>query len=190
MREDGLAEVKNPSEFMLMGRPENASGSIVSCSANGTRPILVEIQALITKSGLGTPRRSATGIDYNRLNLLIAVLERRVGFKLYECDAYLNVVGGMRINETALDLAVVLAIASGYLDFIVDPKLMAIGEVGLSGEIRSVGNVQARVNEAKKLGFDKCIVPRSALGSLSKINDIELIGVDNVREAIDKAKNA
>ena len=189
MRSDGLNEVKNPSEFMLMGRPENASGSIVSCSIEGTRPILLEIQALVARSGLGTPRRSSTGIDYNRMNLLIAVLEKRLGFQLSECDAYVNIVGGVKINETALDLAVLIAIASSYLDVTVDAGTIALGEVGLSGEVRNVSMIEARVNEAKKLGFKKCILPKSALKTLQAIDGVELIGVTDVKEAISKVGN-
>ncbi len=188
MCQDGLKEVKNPSEFMLNGRPENASGSIVSCSIEGTRPILVEVQALVAKSGLGNPRRSATGIDYARMNLLVAVLEKRLGFNLSECDAYVNIVGGMKISETALDLAVVIALASGYMDFIVDKNTIAIGEVGLSGEVRSINQLESRIGEAKKLGFNKCIVPKSALSALKKIDGVEIIGVDNVKEAISAVK--
>ena len=188
MRSDGLKEVKNPSEFMLTGRPENASGSIVSCSIEGTRPILVEIQALVARSGLGNPRRSSAGIDYNRMNLLIAVLERRLGLSFSECDAYLNIVGGIRINETALDLAVIIALASGYLDFVVDAGTIAIGEVGLSGEVRSVNLMETRVLEARKLGFQTCIVPKSSLASLKNISGITIIGVDNVKDAINKVR--
>ena len=188
MRSDGLNEVRNPSEFMLMGRPENASGSIVSCSIEGTRPILLEIQALVARTGLGNPRRSSTGIDYNRMNLLIAVLEKRLGFQLSECDAYVNIVGGVRINETALDLAVLIAIASSYLDIIVDAGTIALGEVGLSGEVRNVSMIEARVNEAKKLGFQRCILPKSALKTLQAIDGVELIGVTDVKEAIDRVR--
>lgn len=188
MCSEGLREVKNPSEFMLTGRPENASGSIVSCSVEGTRPILVEIQALVAKSGLGNPRRSSTGIDYNRMNLLVAVLEKRLGFAMSDCDAYVNIVGGVKINETALDLAVICAIASSYMDFVVEPNTIALGEVGLAGEVRSVNMIEARINEAKKLGFTTCICPKSALDSLKKIKDMELIGVSDVHEAISKLK--
>ena len=188
MRSEGLKEVANPSAFMLSGRPENASGSIVSCSIEGTRPILVEIQALVARSGLGNPRRSSTGIDYNRMNLLIAVLEKRLGLHFSECDAYLNVVGGIRINETALDLAVVIALASGYMDFAVDAGTIAIGEVGLSGEVRSVNLMEARIQEAKKLGFTRCIVPKGAMQALKNIDGIALEGVDNVKEAINKVR--
>ena len=189
MRSDGLQEVKNPSAFMLAGRPENASGSVVSCSMEGTRPILVEIQALVTKSGLGNPRRSSAGIDYNRMNLLIAVLERRLGLPFSEFDAYLNVVGGIRINETALDLAVVVALASGYLDFVVDAGTIVIGEVGLSGEVRSVHLMEKRVNEAKKMGFSRCIVPEGSMGALKNISGIVIESAVNVQEAINKVRN-
>lgn len=190
MRAEGLQEVKNPSAFMLSGRPENASGTIVSCSLEGTRPILVEVQALAAKSGLGNPRRSAAGIDYNRMNLLIAVLERRLGLHFSECDAYLNVVGGIRISETALDLAIVIALASSYLDFAVNASMIAFGEVGLSGEVRSVSQMETRVREAKKLGFTACLVPADAMEALRKITGIRLIGVSNVKEAIQKAKES
>ncbi|MBR3244579.1 MAG: DNA repair protein RadA [Parasporobacterium sp.] len=188
MRSEGLKEVLNPSAFLLEGRPENTSGSVVSCSIEGTRPILVEIQALVARSGLGTPRRSSSGIDYNRMNLLIAVLERRLGLRFSECDAYLNIVGGVRISETALDLAAVIALASGYLDFSVDARTVAIGEVGLSGEVRGVNLMEARVLEAKKLGFNTAIVPMTSLNSLKMIDGMRIIGVMNVKDAINKVR--
>ncbi len=188
MSNTGLREVKNPSEFMLEGRPECTPGSVVSCSIEGTRPILVEIQALVARSFLGNPRRSATGIDYNRMNLLIAVLEKRLGFNMSECDAYVNIVGGMKINETALDLAVIIAIASVYSDFAIEPDVIAIGEVGLAGEVRSTSFMLSRVKEAKKLGFKTAMVPASSVPSLKEIKGIRLIGVSNVREAIEIAK--
>ena len=184
MRSSGLREVENPSEFMLLGRPLNASGSIVSCSIEGTRPILVEIQALVSKSALGNPRRSSTGIDYNRMNLLLAVLEKRLGFNFSECDAYVNLVGGMRINETALDLAVALAFASSYKDIVIPKETLAIGEVGLSGEIRNVNLIELRVREAKKLGFSTAIVPKASMPQLKKMEGINLMPVENVKEAI------
>lgn len=188
MSSQGLREIKDPSAYMLMGRPENTSGSIVSCSLEGSRPILVEVQALVARSALANPRRSASGIDHNRMNLIIAVLERRLGFRFYECDAYLNVVGGMRINETALDLAVMIALASAYMDFVVDAKTIAIGEVGLSGEIRNVSRIEERVKEAQKLGFKKCIVPVSAKKALAGIEGISIEAVSGVKEAINKAR--
>lgn len=190
MSTDGLREVRNPSEYLLLGRPVNVSGSIVSCSVEGTRQILVEIQALVAKTAFGNPRRSATGIDYNRLNLLIAVLERRLGLNMSENDVYVNIVGGMRVNETALDLAVIIAIASGCLDFAVPQDMIAIGEVGLSGEVRSVSQIQARINEAAKMGFTRFIVPASSVHNLRKDTDISLIGVSNVLEAVNSARKS
>ncbi len=188
MRSDGLNQVKNPSEFMLTGRPEDASGSVVSCTIEGSRPILVEIQALACKSGLATPRRSAAGIDYNRLNLLIAVLEKRLGFHMSECDVYVNIVGGLKISETALDLPVVLAVASGYMDMVIPADTLVVGEVGLSGETRNVNQIEARINEAKKLGFARCIIPKGAMNTLKNTQGIELIGVSSVQEAIKAAR--
>ena len=188
MMSDGLKEVKNPSEYLLLGRPKDVSGSIVSCSIEGTRQILVEIQALVAKTAFGNPRRSATGIDYNRLNLLIAVLEKRMGLHMSECDVYVNVVGGMKVNETALDLAVIIAMASGTLDFVVPQGMIAIGEVGLSGEVRNVSQIEARINEAAKMGFDTCIVPKASLKNIKKAPDVKIIGVDNVKDAILQAK--
>lgn len=185
MSAEGLREVMNPSEYMLTGRPLHTSGSVVSCSMEGTRPILAEIQALVTKSGLNNPRRSAAGIDYNRMNLLMAVLEKRLGFHMSECDAYLNIAGGMKISETALDLAIIIALASGYMDFIVPADVMAVGEVGLSGEIRSVSQIESRVREAAKMGFSTCIVPASSVKNLRTDGQIRLIGVSNVGEAIE-----
>ena len=188
MRANGLCEVQNPSAFMLEGRPKNAPGSIVSCSLEGTRPILLEIQALVAKSGLGNPRRSSTGIDYNRMNLLIAVLERRLGLPFFEYDAYLNVVGGIRVSETSLDLAIVLALASAFLDFSLDAETVALGEVGLSGEVRSISMLEARVKEAEKLGFQTAVVPKTALPALKNISGIRLLGADNVKEAVNKVR--
>ncbi len=185
MRETGLVEVKNPSEFMLEGRPENASGSIVACSMEGTRPILVEIQALVSHSNFGIPRRTAAGIDYNRVNLLMAVLEKRVGVQMSDCDAYVNVAGGIKINEPALDLALVISLISSYKNRPVDGKTIAFGEVGLSGEVRAVSMAEQRVKEAVKLGFNTCILPQASVGSV-KTDGINLIGVKNVRDVIDR----
>lgn len=188
MMRDGLKEVKNPSEYLLLGRPADVSGSIVSCSIEGTRQILVEIQALVARSAFGNPRRSATGIDYNRLNLLIAVLEKRMGLHLSESDVYVNVAGGLKVNEPALDLAVVIAMASGCLDFVVPADVIAFGEVGLSGEVRNVSQAQARVREAMKMGFNVCILPKASARGIKDVPGIEIIGVENVKEAILKAK--
>ena len=186
---EGLKEVRNPSESLLTGRPSDVSGSIVSCSLEGTRPILVEIQALVAKSAFGNPRRSAAGIDYNRLSLLIAVLEKRFGLNFAECDAYINIVGGLKIRETALDLAVAIALASAHLDFVVPSDVIAIGEVGLAGEIRNVGQTEARINEARKMGFKKCIVPASSLKSLKNTDGLNIIGARNIKEAIVAARS-
>lgn len=184
MRESGLCEVKNPSEFMLDGRPEDASGSVVACSMEGTRPMLLEIQALICRTNFGMPRRTANGTDYNRVNLLMAVLEKRVGLSLSDCDAYVNLAGGIKINEPALDLAIVMAIVSSYKNRCLDAKTICFGEVGLSGEVRGVSQAQLRVQEAIKLGFETCILPQVSLDGLQNKKGINLIGVGNVKEAI------
>ncbi|WP_349671388.1 DNA repair protein RadA [Lacrimispora sp.] len=184
MIESGLAEVKNPSEFMLSGRPEDASGAVVACSMEGTRPIMIEVQALITPTAFGMPRRTAAGTDYNRVNLLMAVLEKRGHYDLSHFDAYVNITGGLRMNEPALDLAILMAIVSSMKDRAIDSKTIIFGEVGLSGEVRAVSMAQQRVNEAKKLGFHTCILPRISLDKMGAIDGIKLIGVDNVREAI------
>lgn len=184
MREEGLAEVKNPSEFMLDGRPAGASGAVAACSLEGTRPIMLEVQALVTKTNFGMPRRTAAGTDYNRVNLLMAVLEKRCRYELSQFDAYVNIAGGMKMNEPALDLAIVMALISSYKDRPVDEKTVIFGEVGLSGEVRAVSMAEQRVNEAVKLGFTRCIMPLVSFEKLKKRNDIELAGVSNVREAI------
>lgn len=185
MRGDGLREVENPSEFMLSGKPEGESGSVVVCSMEGTRPIMLEIQALVCHSFFNNPRRTATGIDFNRLNLLMAVLEKRLGLSLSDCDAYVNIAGGIRITEPAVDLGVVLAIISCKKDIVVDDKTICFGEVGLSGEVRAVNMAEQRVQEAKKLGFEKCILPSVCAENLKRMTGIQLIGVRNVAEAMD-----
>lgn len=185
MRSEGLTEVKNPSEFMLSGKPEGASGSVVACSMEGTRPVLIEIQALVCQSNFGIPRRQATGTDFNRLNLLMAVLEKRVGLQVSGCDAYVNIAGGMRLQEPALDLGIIMALVSSYKNRAIDDKTVVFGEVGLSGEVRAVNMTEQRVLEAKKLGFTHCVVPRSGLEGLSKIEGIKITGVATVRDAID-----
>ncbi len=184
MREDGLHEVANPSEYMLSGKPENASGSVVACSMEGTRPILIEIQALVCRTNFGIPRRTAAGADLNRVNLLMAVLEKRLNLRLSECDAYVNVAGGMRLNEPAVDLGIVLALVSSYKNRPIDEKTICFGEVGLSGEVRAVSMPSQRVSEAKKLGFSTCILPRVCLEGLQALDGIRLVGVGNVREAV------
>lgn len=184
MREDGLNEVKNPSEFMLNGRPEQASGSIVACSMEGTRPILLEIQALVCRTNFGMPRRTAAGTDYNRVNLLMAVLEKRLGMALADCDAYVNIAGGIRMNEPAIDLGIIFALVSSYQNKITDPYTIVFGEVGLSGEVRAVSMAKQRVLEAKKLGFHTCIIPYVCMESVGDVNDMKIIGVKNISEAI------
>ncbi len=184
MRSEGLVEVENPSEYMLEGKPENASGSIVTCTMEGTRPVLLEVQALVCKSSLAFPRRTAAGTDLNRVNLLMAVLEKRAGLALSSCDAYVNIAGGIRMNEPALDLGIVLAIASSLKDVSIDDKAIAFGEVGLSGEVRSVSRAEQRVREAQRLGFTTVILPEVCRRQLRGIDDIRLLGVKNVRQAI------
>ena len=185
MRKSGLREVENPSEFMLSGRPEDASGSVVACSMEGTRPILVEVQALVCRSNFGIPRRTATGTDFNRVNLLMAVLEKRIGMQLSDCDAYVNIAGGIRMNEPAIDLGIVLAIMSSKLDLIIDDRTICFGEVGLSGEIRAVSMAEQRVQEARKLGFEVCILPEVSKAAMQEMTSIKLIGIKNVKDAID-----
>lgn len=185
MRKEGLAEVKNPSEYMLSGKPEGASGSVVVCSVEGTRPILVEIQALVCRTNFGIPRRQTTGTDFNRVNLLMAVLEKRLGLQIGDCDAYVNIAGGMKINEPATDLGVVMAIVSSFRNRAVDEKTLVFGEVGLSGEVRAVTMAQQRVLEAKKLGYDAVIMPRVNLEGMEPVKGIKVIGVGGIGEAID-----
>lgn len=184
MRESGLAEVENPSQFMLNGRPEEASGSIVACSMEGTRPILLEIQALVARSQLAMPRRTAAGMDYNRVNLLLAVLEKRLNLHLSGSDVYVNIAGGIRINEPAIDLGVVLAIVSSSRDQAIDEKVLAFGEVGLSGEVRAVSQAAQRVQEAKKLGFTTVILPEVCREQIGAVTGIRLIGVRSVGDAV------
>ena len=185
MTQSGLSEVENPSEFMLNGKPENASGSVVACLMEGTRPILLEVQALVCRSNFGMPRRTAAGADYNRVNLLMAVLEKRAGIHLGDQDAYVNIAGGMRINEPAIDLAIVMALASSFRNSAIDEKTVIFGEVGLAGEVRSVSSAEQRVREAAKLGFRRCILPKSCVAKLGDLSGIEVVGVANVSEAIE-----
>ena len=184
MREEGLAEVMNPSEFMLNGKPKGASGSVVACTMEGTRPILAEIQALVCRSNFGIPRRTAAGTDLNRVNLLMAVLEKRAGLSLSACDAYVNIAGGIRMNEPAMDLGIVMALASSFRDIAVDEKTICFGEVGLSGEVRAVSMAQQRVTEAGKLGFETCILPKVSIPGLTDAKGVKIVGVGNIREAI------
>ena len=185
MAGEGLREVANPSEFMLSGKPEHASGSVVVCSMEGTRPMLIEIQALVCHSSFGIPRRQTTGTDFNRVNLLIAVLEKRLGIQMGNCDAYVNLAGGIKIQEPAIDLGIIMALVSSFKNKCIDDRLIAVGEVGLSGEVRGVSMLQARVQEAKKLGFTTCIVPKAGMEILRDISGIKVIGVSSVADAID-----
>lgn len=184
MCESGLREVPNPSEYMLDGRPENASGSIVACTMEGSRPLLVEIQALVCHSNFGMPRRTAAGVDYNRVNLLMAVLEKCVGLKLSDQDAYVNIAGGMRVGEPAVDLGIVLAIVSSFRNRPIPEGVLCFGEVGLSGEVRNVTMAEQRIAEAAKLGFTMCIVPKVCLKNLKSVDGIKVRGVSNLREAL------
>ena len=186
MQEQGLAEVENPSEYLLSGRPEEASGAVVACSMEGTRPILLEVQALVTQTNFGMPRRTAAGTDYNRVNLLMAVLEKRCHYEMSRYDAYVNIAGGLKMNEPALDLAIILALVSSLKDVPVNPRTIIFGEVGLSGEVRAVSQAEQRVSEAVKLGFESCILPQVSLDKMKagQNGKIALYGVSNVREAI------
>ena len=184
MQKSGLAEVENPSEFMLSGKPENASGSVVACAMEGTRPMLMEVQALVCKTNFGMPRRTAAGLDYNRVNLLMAVLEKRVGIPLSGYDAYVNIAGGIRMNEPASDLGIVMAIASSYKNRPIAEDTIVFGEVGLSGEVRAVTMPEQRVQEAKKLGFKTCIIPEVSVKAVEEIEGIEIIGVRSVNQAM------
>ena len=184
MRNTGLSEVKNPSEFMLNGKPNGTSGSIVACSMEGTRPILVEIQALVCQSNFGIPRRTAVGTDFNRVNLLMAVLEKKVGIHLASCDAYVNIAGGMKMTEPAIDLGISLAVVSSCKDIVIPDSVMAFGEVGLSGEVRAVSMAAQRVAEARKLGFDTVILPEVCRSSMGEQKGVKLVYVSWIQDAI------
>jgi len=184
MAESGLREVLNPSEYMLSGKPVGTSGSIVACTMEGTRPMLLEVQALVCRSNFGFPRRTSAGMDFNRVNLLMAVLEKRLNIPLSGYDAYVNVAGGVRLNEPAVDLALVLALISSYRDIVVSEGTVVFGEVGLSGEVRAVNMARQRVQEAKKLGFSRVILPKRSCEQLKNISDIELVGVVTIKDAV------
>jgi DNA repair protein RadA/Sms len=189
MRGSGLVEVANPSEYMLQGKPEDAPGSVVACSIEGTRPILVEVQGLVCQTNFNYPRRTAAGIDFNRVNLLLAVLEKRLGVRMNDMDAYINVAGGMRLNEPAVDMGIVLAILSSYRNQPVDGRTICFGEIGLVGEVRAVSMAEARVLEAAKLGFLRCILPevnrRQLQLSQKELNGLQLVGISNVYELLE-----
>nr|WP_319488099.1 DNA repair protein RadA [uncultured Caproiciproducens sp.] len=186
MGDNGLHQVDNPSLALLSGRPKNVSGTCVTCVIEGSRPILAEIQGLATTTGFGNPRRMATGFDYNRMSLLLAVLEKRSGYYFSNLDAYVNVVGGLRLDEPAVDLAVAMSLVSSLKDAPINDDAIVFGEIGLAGELRSVTHIDARINEAARLGFTKCIMPFHSLKQVNvKTDDIQLIGVKNVREAFE-----
>ena len=189
MGESGLVEVENPSMMLLSGRPLNVSGACVACTIEGTRPMLAEVQGLVSPTGFGNPRRMATGFDYNRLSLILAVLEKRAGYLFSNLDTYVNVVGGLWLDEPAMDLPVALALISGLKDVTVSSDTVAFGEIGLTGEIRSVSNADLRISEAARMGFKRVIVPYHNLSSLTKRDNIEVIGVKTVREAFEEIQH-
>jgi DNA repair protein RadA/Sms len=184
MKDTGLIDVENPSKMLLEERPDGVSGSTVVCTIEGTRPVLAEVQALSSPSGFGNARRMSQGIDFNRAVLLVAILEKKLNYSMQSLDVYINVIGGLKINEPATDLAVITAIASNYKNFVIDKHTIILGEVGLTGEVRAVSYADRRINEAKKLGFTRCIVPKGNIQSLENIKDIEIVGVSTVKEAI------
>ena len=187
MYDVGLKEVENPSEMLISGRPKNTPGSCVACVMEGSRPLLAEIQGLVTTSGFGNPRRISNGFDFNRLNMLIAVLEKRGGYYFSNTDAYINIVGGMRLDEPALDLTIAMALVSSLKDYAIRDDVLAFGEIGLAGEIRGVSHCEQRIKEASRLGFSRCIIPKSNLKNLSASikKDIEIVGVKTIREAFE-----
>ncbi|MCR4956403.1 MAG: DNA repair protein RadA [Lachnospiraceae bacterium] len=182
MQKEGLKEVENPSEFLLEGKPKDASGSVVACCMEGSRPILVEVQALVCRSNLTNPRRTTVGADINRVNQLMAVLDKRGGYHLGSCDAYVNIAGGMRMVEPAIDLSIAVALVTSYREISVENDMICFGEVGLSGEVRSVSMAEQRIKEAIKMGFKKCILPKTNLKNISDVEGIELIGIESVTD--------
>ena len=189
IRGNGLVEVPNPSEYMLAGKPKQAPGSIVVCSIEGTRPILIEVQALVCQTNFNMPRRTSTGTDYNRVNLLMAVIEKRMGVRMGDCDAYINVAGGMRIHEPALDLGIILALLTSYRNQSLDDETICFGEVGLAGEVRAVNMAEQRVLEAAKLGFKRCILPKVNCRQLALTKEqtrgLELVGIESIHELLE-----
>ncbi len=187
MAQSGMKEVENPSLMMLSGRPKNTSGTCVACTMEGSRPILAEVQGLVTSSGFGTPRRMCTGFDYNRMSMIIAVLEKRAGYMFNGMDAYLNVIGGLKLFEPAADLSVAMALVSSLRDKVLNENTLAFGEIGLAGEIRAVNNCEQRINEAGRLGFTKCIIPFHNYKTLSKETKVsmDIVPVRTIRSAFD-----
>ncbi len=189
MENSGLSEVENPSEMLLAGKPQNASGTCVACVMEGTRPILTEVQSLVTSTNFGNPRRMATGFDYNRMALILAVLEKRAGYFFSSMDVYINVVGGLKLDEPAADLSVAVAMVSALKDVVVSDSVIAFGEIGLAGEIRAISNCELRISEAERLGFKKCIIPHYNFATLTNIKkySMEIIGAKTIREAVTEA---
>ena len=188
MKGNGLAEVKNPSQLMLDGRPDDTSGSVVVCTMEGTRPILLEIQALVCKSSFNLPRRTSVGLDYNRVNLLLAVLEKRGGIVMAGCDAYVNIAGGMRLDDPSADLGIVFALVSSFKNRAIPSDMVMFGEMGLSGEVRGVSGAEQRVREAAKMGFKTCIIPKSNMDNVKKMKDLgdmKVVGVANIQQALE-----
>lgn len=185
MRDSGLVEILNPSELMLSGRPHGVPGTAVVCSMEGSRPMLVELQALVSQTSFGMPRRMATGVDYNRVILLMAVLEKRIGMQLQTYDAYVNVAGGMRLDEPGIDLGIVCAVASSFRNLEINPGIVVMGEVGLTGEVRGISFIEKRVQEAYKLGFDSVVVPKDNLKGVKNMTSMKIYGVEDVYEALD-----
>ncbi len=185
MRDKGLVEIQNPSEIFVQKSDKENSGTVITSSIEGTRPVLVEIQALVSQSSLGMPRRVTTGVDHNRTSMLMAVLEKKMGMQLQNCDAYVNVIGGLQLRETSVDLAILCAIISSFRDRACDSHTIIIGEVGLTGEIRGVSQIEKRINEAKKLGFKKVLIPKINMESIKSSDGIEIIGVRSVEEAVE-----
>ena len=184
MRNEGLAEVPNPSEILLSGRPENVAGACVTCAMEGARPVLAEIQALLVPAAQNVPRRTSNGFDYNRAAMLMAVLEKRGALKVSACDAFLNVIGGLTLDEPAADLAAILAMASSYMDRAIGSRVAAIGEVGLTGEVRSVSYLEQRLSEVRRLGFERCIVPKHHAERVAGVKGLTLIPVSNIADAL------
>ena len=186
MQNEGMIEILNPSTVLISEREDNPPGSIIVASMEGTRPLLIELQALTTTSVFGLPRRTANGIDYNRLTLLMAVLEKKVGMNLGNQDVYLNVVSGIKISEPAVDLGIILSVASSFKNLSIPKDTVAIGEVGLTGEVRSVNLIEKRIKEVEKLGFKTCIIPESNQKVLKEKYKLDIIGVKNINEAMQK----
>ena len=184
MMDSGLREVENPSEMLLSGRPEDAPGTCVTCVMEGARPVLAEVQALVAPASASNPRRTSNGFDYNRAAMLLAVLEKRGGLKVSQCDAYLNIIGGLTLDEPAADLAAVVAIASSYLDKAVPSKMAAMGEVGLSGEVRSISHLEQRLSEVQRLGFTQCVIPEHRARELKPLANLRLHPVKNIQQAL------